>query len=149
MYDIGVITLEHEFVKRSIRLPQDLIEKINIVAAQRGDNNFSEAARYLLERGLSLHMMDANVDDLTAAIRQSLDVVLKPHVDRLAAISAKGVIAGSTAQYLMMQYLHDLYTEIAPELAERTDLRKLINEARLKAVQDLRKRLDETDLTEN
>lgn len=140
--------MDNSFIKRSIRLPKDLFEKINLVAAQRGDNNFSEAARYLLERGLSLHFLDANIDDVTVAIRQSLDVVLKPHVDRLAAIGAKGVISGSTAQYLMMQLLHDLYTEVAPELAELTDLRQMISDARLKAVQDLRRSgSDDMDLT--
>lgn len=95
----------------------ELVKKI----AMEKDVSMSCVYRDLIEKGLVASGYKSGVKDLTAAVKCTVEESLQPHVDRLAAISAKAAQISAAAFFLaayngrqgVPDYLKDEYDEIA------------------------------------
>lgn len=63
----------------------------------------SEVIRSLLRRGLKASMPEGQNEEEWRILQEALQEVLKPHVERLAAISAKGAQISAAAFFLAYQ----------------------------------------------
>lgn len=90
----------------------------------------SEFVRRVLKKAVAEESVDEVTDSLLPIIRKSLREVLHPAEERLAKINAKTAIQSGSAYYLLLKVL---------ELVD-VDVRELKEEARKKAVADLRSR---------
>lgn len=66
------------------------------------DRSVSSVYRELVEKGLVAAGYRAGEKDLTTMIRTVVNETIKPHVERLAAISAKGVQIDAASYFLQM-----------------------------------------------
>ena len=73
---------------RPIRCSVELDETLGKLAAQRRTSK-SEVLRDLVDKGLVASGLKADEDYLEGIVRRTVQEVMKPHVERLAAISAK------------------------------------------------------------
>ena len=85
------------------------------------DRSVSSVYRELVEKGLAAAGYRAGEKDLSAMIRIAVNESIKPHIERLAAISAKGVQIDAASYFLqvyngkqaMPDYLQEEYAGIA------------------------------------
>lgn len=83
----------------------------------------SSVYRELVEKGLVAGGYRAGEKDLTAMVRTAVEETLKPHVERLAAISAKGVQIDAASYFLQVyngkqalpEYQHEEYDALAAQ----------------------------------
>lgn len=123
--------------KTSIKLHQetyDLIEQI----AKKNDESVSETIRNLVDKGLSERVLEQNTDLIAQTVRQQMEIVIKPHIERLAGLSSKTGHMASTATFLNVQAFMDLVpTE------KKKDVRTLYDKARKKAAEYMRTKAED------
>lgn len=113
---------------KQTRFTEEQLEAINRYAEVKG-YNFSEAVRQLCQKGLEIEVSSSNIDLVVEIIEERLRAILKPQIERLASISAKGAIMSATSTFLNAQALSDF---VPPE--RRKDLVDVYEKARLKGV---------------
>lgn len=91
----------------SVTVDERTAEEIEAIAKKTGESQ-SEVTRELIKKGLAAGWVDENVDVIAHIVRQQLEAVIKPHVERLAKISAKSGIMAATATFLNVQAFQDL-----------------------------------------
>lgn len=95
-------------VKRySISIDDKTAEEIEMLSKKTGES-ISEITRILIKKGLSSGWLDENADMITHIVRQQLEAVMKPHVERLAKLSVKSGIMSATSTFLNVQAFQDL-----------------------------------------
>jgi predicted DNA-binding protein len=115
-----------------VRVPKDLKAKLNAVAEERGEDT-ADVVRRFCEEGLNRHYAENNMDFIKVEIREALRDVLKPSIERLAKIGAKGsVSAGFTAMYMLVESLG----------RQNLDVKDIYSRARIKSVESLRSKGD-------
>jgi hypothetical protein len=122
-----------ELYPTSVRLSKTDIENIENYAANKNTSK-TDAMRKLIRKGLKFQELTDVESDLSRLIRQNLDCVLKPHVNRLASLSAKACLSGGTSKYLLTEVLDILHEVDGYHL----NVEDLYDEARHKAYQDLK-----------
>lgn len=135
----GSIYMKSDLISKAIKFPYQLHEKINAYAKSE-DLNFSEAVRNLCERGLTERVYEENTDLIAVIVRQQLDIVLKPHIERLAKLSSKSGHMSATAAFLNVQALMDLVPS-----ERRKDVRDMYESARKKAAAYMMIRTEDWD----
>lgn len=120
----------------SINLDEDTASKVENLAKQN-DQSLAEATRDLIKKGLAAEWVNENTDLIAHIVRQQLEVVIKPHVERLAALESKSGHAASTAMFLNVQAFMDL---LPPE--KRKIPKDMYEKARKKAVEYMRTPLE-------
>lgn len=82
----------------NLRIPSALADKLSLMAVQEHTTK-SEIARKILEQGVQgdLH---SQVDEILPIVKQALNEIISPAVDRLAALCAKGAITSAAAYFL-------------------------------------------------
>lgn len=123
--------------KVTIKIDEDVYGVIEKMAKKNGEN-FSEQARILLGKSLNLEWFKDNEDQMASLIRSQMEIVIKPHIERLASLSAKTGHMASTATFLNVQAFMDL---VVPE--KKKDVKVLYENARKKAVEYMRTPTDE------
>ena len=108
-----------------VRLQDALLAEIDARAGTESTSR-SEVIRDLLAKAIA---QDA-VAKSQAQIASTLETVLKPHVERLAALAAKSAVAAGTAEWLQVYEL----------AVAKADYKTAHTEARKKAVAQLRLR---------
>ena len=103
----------------------EIIEKIS----RREGKAFADIVRGLCDEAIKIQVSKDNIDLVTDIIEERLRAILKPQVERLASISAKGAIMSATSTFLNAQALADF---VPPE--KRRDLVETYEKARLKGV---------------
>ena len=83
----------------SVKLPEDTYTVIENIS-KKNNESVSEIIRKLLTNSLNVEWFADNKDILSSLIREQLDIVLKPHIERLAKISAKAGHAALAAGQL-------------------------------------------------
>jgi len=91
----------------SVTVDEKTAAEVEAIANKTGES-LSEVTRELIKKGLAAGWVDENVDLVTHIVRQQLEAVIKPHVERLAKLSAKTGIMASTATFLTVQAFQDL-----------------------------------------
>ena len=97
-------------------------DTIRRIATAEG-RSVSSVYRDLVEKGLVAAGYRAGEKDLSAMIRTAVNETMKPHVERLAAISAKGVQIDAASYFLQVyngkqalpEYLHEQYDALAAQ----------------------------------
>ena len=117
-----------ELRKTSVKLYQRQYDAIERMAKNEG-TSISDVMRELIDRALTEKVTEENTDLIAHIVKKQLEVVLKPHVERLAALSAKGGHMAARATFLNVQALMDL---VPPE--NRKDVRAMYESASKKAV---------------
>jgi len=118
-----------ELKKITVKIPEDTYSIIENMA-KKEDATFSETVRKLLYKAINIEWAKENEDMLAAMIRQQMDIVIKPHVERLAKISSKSGHIGAAAAFLNVQALMDLVP-----VERRKDVRAMFESAKKKAVE--------------
>ena len=117
-----------ELRKTSVKLYQRQYDAIERMAKNEG-TSISDVMRELIDRALTQKVTEENTDLIAHVVKKQLEVVLKPHVERLAALSSKGGHMAARATFLNVQALMDL---VPPE--NRKDVRAMYESASKKAV---------------
>lgn len=118
------------------------IEDINRFAEIKG-YNFSEAVRELCDKGLQIQVSNDNIDLVAEIIEERLRSILKPQVERLAAISAKGAIMSATSSYLNAQAIVDFVPK-----ERRREFLEVYEKARLKGIAYVKNKYADKELRE-
>lgn len=98
-------------------------------ASRINGSSAAEYVRSLYFKGKEIYSLNDNKDELSEYIKITLESVLKPHVERLASISAKGAIMSSASTFLNAQAL----AEFVP-MDRRRDFLEVYNKCRLKGI---------------
>ena len=114
----------------------DVIEKI----ARREGNSFADTVRGLCDEAIKIQVSSDNIDLVAGIIDERLRSILKPHVERLASLSAKGAIMSATSTFLNAQALADLVPS-----ERRKDLVEIYEKARIKGVAYVKGRVTESE----
>ena len=109
-----------------VRLHEDTYEKIENMANSRGES-VSSVVRELIERGLTFELGDNQINDIAVIIREQLEAVLQPQIERLAKLSAKGGVMSAAAAYLSAQALMDFVPD-----EKRRDAKEAFEKAKAK-----------------
>ena len=117
-----------ELRKTSVKLYQRQYDAIERMAKNEG-TSISDVMRELIDRALTEKVTEENTDLIAHIVKKQLEVVLKPHVERLAVLSSKGGHMAARATFLNVQALMDL---VPPE--NRKDVRAMYESASKKAV---------------
>lgn len=122
-----------------LRVTDDDYKKIKNLAHKRGIM-VTELLREFIDQGLQEKLAEENLDLVASVVRQQLDAVMKPHIERLASISSKAGHMSATAAFLNAQAL----VELVPTERQR-DIRVMYDNARKKAVEYMRVKTSDFD----
>lgn len=126
-----------KFQQVHLRLNGDTYKKVKALAKEN-EESVSETLRILINDGLACKVTEENTDIIAVTVRQQLEIVLKPHIERLAALSSKSGHMSATAAFLNVQALMDLVpTE------NRRNVRQMYENARKKAAAYMRTRTED------
>jgi len=134
---------EPAFHKVTFRVNNNVYDKVKKIADKKGEST-SEILRQLVEDGLTLEVGNENKNILSAIVREELQRVLKPSVERLAKITSKAGHMSATATFLNVQALMDL----APT-EKKKDVREMYENARKKAVTYMRVKTEDWEYSDN
>ena len=91
----------------SISIEDKMYDEIEAVAQKTGVS-LAEAGRRIMGKGLASGWVDENTDMITHIVRQQLEAVLKPQIERLAKLCVKSGIMSATSTFLNVQAFQDL-----------------------------------------
>jgi len=128
-----------ELRKTTVKLHQETYDIIEQIASKNG-TSVSDVIRDLIDKGLNERVLENNTDLISKVVRQQLDIVIKPHTERLAALSSKSGHMSATAAFLNVQALIDLVTA-----ERRKDVKVMYDNARKKAAEYMRTRAEDWD----
>lgn len=125
------------FKRFSICVDDDTYEKL-IKIKQTTGNSLADISRGFIKKGLAQSYVDESEEIIASIVRQQLEIVLKPHIERLAALSSKSGHMSASAAFLNVQALMDLVpTE------RRKDVVGMFNSARKKAIAYMRTKVND------
>ena len=114
-------------------------EQMEKIAYNSGES-LSEVTRHLVKKGLSERVVQENTDLIADVVREQMEIVVKPHIERLAKLSSKSGHMSATATFLTVQTLMDLVPD-----ENRKNVKDLYNKARKKSVEYMRTRTEDWD----
>ena len=114
----------------------EVIEKIS----KREGRSFADTVRSLCDEAIKLQVSNDNIDLIAEIIDERLRAILKPQVERLASLSAKGAIMSATSTFLNAQALSDFVPK-----ERRKDFVESYEKAKLKGIAYVKKRVDYTE----
>lgn len=126
-----------ELRKVTIKIPEDTYAVIEKMAKKDG-GNVSETIRKLLTKSLNVDWFNDNQDIMASLIRQQMEVVIKPHVERISKLSSKTGHMSATATFLNVQALMDLVPK-----EKRKDVKDMYESARKKSVEYMKTKTDD------
>ena len=116
------------FHKVTFRLSNVIYKELEAISKNR-DESISFIIREYISKGLAKDYVDDSKDIIALIVREQLQLVLKPNIERLARITSKAGHMSATAAFLNVQALMDLVpTE------HKKDVREMYEKARKKAV---------------
>lgn len=114
----------------------EVIEKIS----KREGRTFADTVRSLCDEAIKLQVSNDNIDLIAEIIDERLRAILKPQVERLASLSAKGAIMSATSTFLNAQALSDFVPK-----ERRKEFVEAYEKAKLKGVAYVKNRVDDTE----
>jgi len=110
----------------------EVIEKIS----KREGRSFADTVRSLCDEAIKLQASNDNINLITGIIDERLRSILKPQVERLASLSAKGAIMSATSTFLNAQALSDFVPK-----ERRKDFVESYEKAKLKGIAYVKNRV--------
>lgn len=123
----------------NVTFTEDEYKHIEKVGKKRGITA-SEYVREMYYEGKKNYALEESIDSVVEIIDERLRAILKPQIERLASISAKGAIMSSTSTFLNAQALADL---VPPN--KQKDLLEVYEKARLKGVAYVKGRVTDSE----
>lgn len=111
-----------------LRMETDVEAKLHAIMALTSESK-PDALRRLLRNAVENELAEQSLGHMLPMIRRAVHESIRPTEERVAAISAKGAITSGTAMYMLLEVLGQL---------GRKDVRDLYQEARKKAIGQLR-----------
>lgn len=130
------------FKRFSVSVDEETYKVIQKRAAASGES-MADVTRKLIKEGLTSKVTEENTDLIAKIIRQQLEIVIKPHIERLAALSSKSGHMSATAAFLNVQALMDLVPK-----ENRRNVLEMYENARKKAVVYMKTKADEWRIEE-
>lgn len=118
-----------ELRKTTIKLHARQYETIEAIANKNGES-VSEVVRKLIDRGLEERVVEENTNLIANIVRQQMEIVIRPHIERLAKLSSKSGHMSAASAFLNTQALMDLVP-----LERKKDVRQMFDNARKKSAQ--------------
>lgn len=109
-------------------------QQIKLIA-EKNDRSMSDVIREYTRKSLNGDLTKDNIDYVAGIIREQLNIILRPSVERLAALSAKTCIQAGTSAYLNAEALARL---VPAEL--QMDLEEAYEAAKIKAVRYIKQK---------
>lgn len=128
-------------IHKGIKFNKHVHDQIQTIADNKGVN-FSDVVRDLVNKGLSERVYEENTDLIAWVVRQQLDIVMKPHIERLAALSSKSGHMSAAAAFLNAQALQDLVPK-----ENRREVKEMFEKARKKAAEYMRTKTEDWEKT--
>lgn len=125
------------FKRYSLCVDEKTYNAIKSISETTG-SSVADVSRQLITKGLATEWVDENVDLVSSIVRQQLEVVMKPHVERLAKLSSKSGHMAATAAFLNVQALMDL---VPPE--RKKDVKVMYDSARKKAAEYMKTKAED------
>ncbi len=129
--------MTHKFKRYSLCLDDKTYNTIKEISDSTGDS-IAEVSRNLIQKGLAKDYVDDSKDIIASIVREQLEIVLKPKIERLAKIGSKAGHMSATAVYLNVQALQDL---VPKEL--RKNPVEMYEKARVKAISYMKNKIDD------
>lgn len=126
-----------------VKFNKDIFEQIEIIAKKEG-LSISDVVRDLVNKGLSERVLEENTELIAQIVRQQMEIVIKPHIERLAALSSKGGHMAATAAFLNVQALMDLVP-----VERRKNVKEMYDNARKKSVEYMRTKTTDWEYLNN
>ncbi|MFQ9249284.1 MAG: hypothetical protein ACLR3R_18705 [Clostridium paraputrificum] len=115
-------------IRKTIVFTEEQVEAIENIRKIEGIS-FGDVVRQLCDKALSENISEKNTDFIADILEEVVSSVMKPHVERLASISAKGAIMSATSTFLNAQALSDFVP-----VDRRRDFANTYEKARLKGI---------------
>lgn len=126
-------------IRKNVVFTEEQVEAIENIRSRTGET-FSDVVRQLCDRALQEEITQKNIDFIADILEEVVSSIMKPHVERLASISAKGAIMSATSTFLNAQALADF---VPPD--KRKDLLEVYEKARLKGVAYVKGRVSDSE----
>lgn len=123
----------------SITFNDDQAEVIEKIARREG-KSFADTVRRLCDEAIKIEASADNINLVTGIIDERLRLILKPHVERLASLSANGAITSATSTFLNAQAL----AEFVP-VEKRRNLVETYEKAKFKGVAYVKGRVTDSE----
>lgn len=120
-----------------LRLDDATYEQV-IKVSEKNNESHAETLRRLIKDGLQLRVTDDNTDLIAKVVRQQLEIVLKPNIERLAALSSKSGHMSAAAAFLNAQALQDLVPR-----EQRRNVKEMFESARKKGAEFMRQKVED------
>jgi hypothetical protein len=124
----------------NVTFTEDEYKHIEEVVKKRGITA-SEYVREMYYEGKKNYALEESVDSVVEIIDERLRAILKPQIERLASISAKGAIMSATSTFLNAQALADF---VPPN--KQKDFLEVYEKARLKGVAYVKGKVSDSEV---
>lgn len=118
-----------------ISLDPDTTKAVEEIVDRTGESK-AEVTRRLVRYGLASSWMKDNQDEISHLVRENMNLVLVPHVERLVSLFMKSGLIGATGAFLNVQALQSLVPS-----DNKPDVIKFYNSARAMSVEFYKKPL--------
>lgn len=112
----------------SVTLTEDEYNEVKRIAAKE-NRSMSEVGRMFIVQGLNGTLTKDNMDEIVPVIREQVESVLSPRLERLISLTAKTCIQSGTAAYLSADAIYKFVPVV-----QREDVNISYEGARKKAV---------------
>lgn len=120
----------------SVLLTEEEYNQVKVIASKT-NKSMSELARSYINRGVCGEITENNIDFLAPIIREQLQSVLDPKMERLIALQAKTCIQASTSTYLTA----DAILKFVPP-GQRTEVKESYDAAKKQAIIYMKSKAD-------
>lgn len=128
---------EKDFYRISVTLDKNTYNQLKEIASNRGES-LANVMRENIKKGLASNWINENSNMVATLVRQQMEIVLKPHTERLAKLMSKSGHMSATAAFLNVQALMDLVPK-----ENRKDVKGMYDSARKKAVEYMRTKTED------
>ena len=120
----------------SVLLTDEEYEQVKLLAA-KSNKSMSELARMYVNKGLCGEVTENNIEFLAPIIREQLQSILEPKMERMIALQVKTCIQASTASYLAA----DAILKFVPA-GQRTEVKESYDAAKKQALLFVKSKTD-------
>lgn len=117
------------FYRTSVIVDKETHELLKKLAESKNES-MANVIRDTIKKGLASEWIDENTELVANIVRQQMEAVIKPHVERLAKIGSKSGHMSATATFLNVQALQDLVPK-----EKRKNVIEMYENARKKSVE--------------
>lgn len=129
--------MKRDLRKISVKIHREQYEAI-VALSSKSSKSMSEIVRVLIDGGLSERITEKNKTMMSQVVSEQMQLIIKPHVERLAALMSKSGHMSARATFLNVQALMDLV-----EPHRKRDVREMYESASKKAVEYMRIKTDD------